>query len=70
VLQNDTDPEHDALTAALVSGPSHGSLTLNPDGSFVYTPAQNFVGNDVFTYSATDTFGNSDTATVTIQVRF
>src|SRR5207253_8718985 len=49
VLGNDSDPEGDPLTAGLVSGPSHGSLTLNSDGSFVYPPASNFLGSDSFT---------------------
>ena len=34
VLGNDTDPDGDALSAVLVSGPSNGTLTLNADGSF------------------------------------
>ena len=45
VLANDTDADGDALAALLVSGPAHGSLTLNADGSFTYQPAQNFSGN-------------------------
>jgi len=41
VLANDFDPDHgpNALTAVLFSGPSHGTLTLNADGSFSYSPA-------------------------------
>ena len=38
VLANDTDVEGDALTPVVVSGPSHGTVTLNADGSFTYTP--------------------------------
>src|SRR5262249_52137288 len=38
VLGNDTDPERDSLSAVLVSGPSHGTVTLNANGSFTYTP--------------------------------
>ena len=44
VLGNDTDVESATLTAVLVTGPSHGTLTLNADGSFTYTPAANFNG--------------------------
>src|SRR5262245_42733559 len=65
VLANDTDP--DPLTAALVSGPSHGTLTLNANGSFTYTPNVNFHGADSFTYQANDAWSGS-VATVSITV--
>jgi VCBS repeat-containing protein len=68
VLANDTDPEQQTLTAILVSGPAHGTLTLNADGSFVYTPAPNFNGVDSFTYMANDGSLNSNVATVTLTV--
>lgn len=68
VLANDSDPDGDALTAALVSAPAHGTLSLGPSGAFVYTPAATFVGTDTFSYNAVDTFGNVDLATVTIRV--
>jgi VCBS repeat-containing protein len=68
VLGNDSDPDGDTLTAVLVSGPSHGTLTLNPDGSFTYTPAENFFGTDYFTYQAYDGVAYSNVATVTITV--
>ena len=68
VLVNDTDIEGDSLTAALVSGPSHGTLTLNSDGSFSYLPSTDFNGSDSFTYVANDGSGNSNTATVEIDV--
>src|SRR5262249_41115726 len=52
---------------ALVSGPAHGTLTFNANGSFLYTPATGFSGNDSFTYRASD--GSLDSlATVTLQV--
>ena len=46
------------LTAILVSGPAHGTLTLNADGSFSYTPDANYNGTDSFTYKASDGSGD------------
>ncbi len=68
VLANDTDPNNRALTAVLVAEPAHGTLSLNSDGSFTYTPATNFVGTDSFTYDATDGLATSSAATVTLTV--
>ena len=68
VLGNDNDPDGDMLTASLVSGPTHGVLTLNADGSFSYTPNHDFEGVDSFTYAVSDGLGGTDTATVTITV--
>ena len=68
VLANDTDVDSNTLTIALVSGPANGTLTLNPDGSFIYTPAANFNGSDSFTYTASDGTADSNVATVTIAV--
>src|SRR5207247_7951216 len=50
VLANDTDVDGDALTTVLVTGPAHGTLTLNANGSFTYTPAANYNGSDSFSY--------------------
>ncbi|MDD2310753.1 MAG: Ig-like domain-containing protein [Desulfuromonadaceae bacterium] len=68
VLANDSDPEGATLTAQLVSGTSHGTLTLNSNGSFAYTPLANYVGSDSFTYRASDGTINSNIATVTVTV--
>ena len=46
VLGNDTDVEGDPLTAVLVDGPAHGTLALDADGSFSYTPDANYNGSD------------------------
>ena len=54
MLANDTDVDGDTLTAVLVTGPAHGTLTLNADGSFTYTPTANYNGTDSFTYKAND----------------
>ncbi len=68
VLGNDSDPQGDPLQAALASGPSQGSLTLQPDGSFSYTPTGDFVGVDSFGYTASDGELSSAPATVSISV--
>lgn len=69
VLGNDTDDDGDSLTASVATGPSHGSLILNSDGSFSYTPSINFIGGDSFTYTASDGNGGTTTGTVTITVQ-
>lgn len=68
VLTNDTDPESDPLTATKVTDPSDGSVTLNADGSFTYTPDADYNGSDSFTYKANDGTADSNVATVTITV--
>jgi len=68
VLKNDTDADGDPLTAVKLSDPANGSVTLNSNGSFTYTPAADFNGSDSFTYQANDGLANSNTATVTITV--
>ena len=55
------------LTFAKATGPSHGTVTLNADGSYTYTPAANYTGSDSFTYTVSDGHGGA-TATVTIAV--
>jgi VCBS repeat-containing protein len=69
VLANDTDVDSTTLTAVLVSGPAHGTLVLNSDGSFTYTPAAGFNGTDGFTYRASDGEAETGAATVTLTVR-
>ncbi len=68
VLANDTDADGDVLAALLAAGPAHGTLTLNPDGSFVYAPALDFSGSDSFVYLASDGQASA-AATVTITVK-
>jgi hypothetical protein len=50
VLDNDSDPEQNDLTAILVSGTSNGSLSFGLDGNFTYVPNDLFVGTDSFVY--------------------
>lgn len=70
LLANDTDPEsvNTSLTTLLVSGPTSGSLTLNGNGTFTYTPATNFNGTATFTYRVSDGVLFSPPTTVTITV--
>jgi VCBS repeat-containing protein len=63
VLANDTDLNGDTLTAALVNGPAHGTLSLNADGSFAYHAAANYNGTDSFSYVASDGFGGVSAVT-------
>jgi hypothetical protein len=68
VLIGDTDANLDTLTAIIVSNPANGTVDLDADGSFVYTPKDGFVGVDTFTYKANDGQLDSNVATVTITV--
>ncbi len=68
VLGNDSDPDGDAMNVAVASAPAHGSLTLQANGSFTYTPAANWNGTDGFTYSISDGRGGSATGTVSLPV--
>ncbi|MCA1683698.1 MAG: tandem-95 repeat protein, partial [Actinobacteria bacterium] len=56
-------PQPGAASATL-----HGTITLNLDGSFTYSPAVNYNGGDSFTYVADDGYGGTATATVTITI--
>ena len=68
VLANDNTDGGGAMTTQLVSDVTSGTLDLNPDGSFTYTPDVNFSGTDSFTYRAVNTVGPSNVATVMLTV--
>jgi VCBS repeat-containing protein len=69
VLTNDSDQDGDTITAQVATGPSHGTLTLNSDGSFSYKPNADYNGPDSFTYKAKDSHNTlSVAATVSITV--
>ncbi|MCD4742217.1 MAG: cadherin-like domain-containing protein, partial [Desulfobacteraceae bacterium] len=69
ILGNDTDADNnDILTAQLVNDVAHGSLSLNNDGSFTYTPQNNYTGDDYFIYTVSDGLADSNEATVTLTV--
>ena len=63
------DPENDTLTVTIVSQPKRGTVEVAEDGTVTYTPNENKVGKDSFTYTVTDTAGNvSEDATVRIRI--
>ena len=69
ILTNDSDLDPvDVLTVNTtpVSGVTSGVLSLNPDGSFDYTPNGGFIGSDSFTYQVCDSYGRCDTAVVSL----
>ena len=49
-----SDPESDAVTYAKASDPAHGTVTVAPDGSYTYTPNDDYTGEDSFTVTADD----------------
>jgi hypothetical protein len=65
VLTNDMG---NGLSVTSNTNPAHGSVVVNANGTFVYTPDPDFNGNDSFNYTVTDTFGRTSTATVTLSV--
>ncbi|HEV8629582.1 MAG TPA: IPTL-CTERM sorting domain-containing protein [Thermoanaerobaculia bacterium] len=69
VLGNDTDADANPLTAVLDTPPATGLLTLNPNGSFVYTPPLGFSGLVSFTYHASDGTASSAAVVVSIDVQ-
>jgi hypothetical protein len=68
VLANDTDADGDPLTVALGTDVTNGTLALDADGSFTYTPDPGYIGVDSFTYEVSDDVNATDTATVAIDV--
>ena len=68
LLVNDLNPFSSPLSSLLFSEPSHGLITLETDGSFIYTPDEDWNGIDEFTYTIYDGVQQSNAATVTIIV--
>ncbi|HET8829284.1 MAG TPA: Ig-like domain-containing protein, partial [Pelobium sp.] len=65
---NDSDPESEPLRYVVTNQPSSGTLIFNPDGTFIYTPEENYKGTVTFDYQVCDSEGLCDQATVTIVV--
>ena len=64
------DPEGEEVHFRITTEPRKGTLTLEENGEFVYTPAEGKRGRDYFGYCASDPKGNvSQEATVVITIR-
>jgi VCBS repeat-containing protein len=63
-----SDVEGDVLTPTVETGPENGTVVLNPDGTYTYTPAANYNGRDQFTVLVTDANGGETRVTVQIDV--
>ncbi len=70
LLANDSDVDdpHEALTITRVNGATHGTVSLNSDGTIRFVPDQDFFGDATFTYEVSDAAGATSTATATIHV--
>ncbi|MGN7223889.1 Ig-like domain-containing protein [Curtobacterium flaccumfaciens] len=62
------DDQGTGLTAAPARKPAHGTVTIQRNGAYVYTPAAGFTGKDTFTYTVTDASGQTATATASMTV--
>ncbi|SFE77550.1 VCBS repeat-containing protein [Paenibacillus catalpae] len=63
-----TDGDGDNLQYSIVGEPSHGDVTMNPNGTFTYTPDANYNGADSFTFKANDGSEDSNTASISITI--
>ena len=68
VLTNDRDPQGLPLTASLLTPPADGTVVINPDGSYTYTPPANFTGTASFCYSISNVGGLSSSACVGVNI--
>ena len=70
LLLNDTDSDTPPaqLQAVVVTGPTRGTLNVQPNGAFTYTPTGSGGGTDTFTYRVVDPQGNAATGTATIAI--
>jgi len=67
-LQGNANNAGQTLTFAVAQAPAHGTVTVNANGSFSYTPASGYAGNDSFTFTVNDGYQNSAPATVSITI--
>ncbi len=68
LLDGAYDSDGDSMTGILVQGPSHGSVSVNSNGTFTYTPTQGFAGADTFSYKVSDGISDSQTVYIGLDV--
>src|SRR5262249_48171129 len=68
LVATDVDNTPAQLTYSLVDQAQHGTVTVNPDGTYTYTPGENFNGSDSFTFKANDGSLDSNAATVSLTI--
>ncbi|HEX2699052.1 MAG TPA: Calx-beta domain-containing protein [Acidimicrobiales bacterium] len=68
VLANDTDPENDPLTVTGTTNVTHGTVSSSADGSFTFTPDNDFWGDGGFDYTISDGNGGTDVGHVKVTV--
>ncbi|MBH9552060.1 Ig-like domain-containing protein [Inhella gelatinilytica] len=67
-LPTAVDPNGDTLTYAKATNPSHGTVVVNANGTYTYTPAANYFGSDSFTFTVSDPSGASNTYTQSLTI--
>jgi LPXTG-motif cell wall-anchored protein len=68
VIDNDDEVDGEPVTVTIVDQPEHGTVTVEADGTVVYTPDEGYDGPDEFTYELCDPDGDCSEATVTVDV--
>ena len=69
VLDNDSDPDDPIVNIdSITTQPTNGTAGIRPDGTIIYKPNTNYVGEDSFTYKICDTSNECDEATVSVTV--
>ncbi|WP_243558036.1 tandem-95 repeat protein [Priestia megaterium] len=64
-----TDVDGNPLTYGLLAGPANGTVVVNPDGSYSYTPNENYTGVDSFSVVVSDGQGGTAISTITITIQ-
>ncbi|MGZ0135819.1 tandem-95 repeat protein [Priestia megaterium] len=63
-----TDVDGNPLTYGLLTGPANGTVVVNPDGAYTYTPNENYNGVDSFSVVVSDGQGGTAVSTITITI--